>query len=48
MTLVVKRELWYRKKLESIFGGVRVLRADGYALLTAERRQASYARTAKR
>lgn len=43
MMLVVKRELWYRKKLESIFGGVRVLREDGYVLLTAERRQPHYA-----
>ncbi len=43
MMLVVKRELWYRKKLESVFGGARVLREDGYSLLTAERRQLRYA-----
>ena len=43
MVLVVKRELCYKKKLESVFGGARVLREDGYWLLTAERRQLRYA-----
>ena len=44
MVMVVKRELWYKNKLTSIFGGVRVLREDGYSVLTAERRTAKYAK----
>lgn len=38
MVMVVKRLEWYRNKLKSIFGGVRVVHEDGYYILTAEKR----------
>ncbi len=43
MLMVTKRELWYRRKLTAIFGGVRVRHIDGYAVFEAERRSARYA-----
>jgi len=43
MALVVKRPLWYRKKLEAIFGGARTVESGGYTVLTAEKRSAQYA-----
>lgn len=39
--MVTKREKWYRNKISSIFGGVRVLEADGYYIFAAERRRAA-------
>lgn len=42
LVLVVKRPDWYRNKLRSIFGGCRDEAIDGYHVLTAERRSASY------
>ncbi|MBR5519424.1 MAG: methyltransferase [Clostridia bacterium] len=48
LVMVVKRELWYKNKLESIFGGVRIWRGEGYAVLTAERRQMQYANAKKK
>jgi 16S rRNA (guanine1207-N2)-methyltransferase len=38
MVIVVKRLDWYKNKLTTIFGGVRVVEDDGYYILTAEKR----------
>jgi 16S rRNA (guanine1207-N2)-methyltransferase len=38
MVMVVKRLDWYKNKLATIFGGVRVIEDDGYYILTAEKR----------
>lgn len=46
MWFVTKREKWYRNKLASIFGGVKVQRVDGYFVLGAEKRKESYSRRA--
>lgn len=43
LVMVVKRELWYRKKLTAIFGGVHAERLDGYIVFTAQKRDAHYA-----
>lgn len=36
--MVVKRREWYKRKLISIFGGVRIHEIDGYFVLEAQRR----------
>lgn len=38
MILVVKRLLWYKKKLSSIFGGVKINEKDDYYVLVSEKR----------
>jgi 16S rRNA (guanine1207-N2)-methyltransferase len=43
MMLVTKRETWYRNKLASIFGGVRVSHIDGYCVFISEKRSMKYA-----
>ena len=43
MHMVTKRKDWYKNKLTSIFGGVRVLHQDGYYVFQAEKRQEKYA-----
>lgn len=43
MVMVVKRALWYRNKLTSIFGGVREQEVLGYYVFTAQKRAESYA-----
>lgn len=48
MWLVTKREDWYRNKLTSIFGGVRVHRNAEYFVFEAQKRQHSYAGTRPR
>lgn len=40
LVMVVKRLPWYKNKLTTIFGGVRVEEIDGYYILTAEKRSA--------
>jgi 16S rRNA (guanine1207-N2)-methyltransferase len=40
MIMVVKRLLWYKNKLTSIFGGVQVNEIDGYFVLISEKRSA--------
>ena len=42
LLMVTKRRDWYRNKLISVFGGVRVHEAGGYFVFEAERRSASY------
>jgi 16S rRNA (guanine1207-N2)-methyltransferase len=46
MFMVTKRELWYRKKLEAIFGGVRVRRVDDYFVFEAIKKTSQYANAA--
>jgi 16S rRNA (guanine1207-N2)-methyltransferase len=43
LSMVTRREDWYRNKLTAIFGGVQVWREDGYFVFRAEKRSASYA-----
>lgn len=38
MVMVTKRLDWYKNKLTSVFGGVKVKEADGYYVFTAEKR----------
>ncbi len=38
MYMVTKRLDWYRNKLQSVFGGVRVHEIDGYYIFVAEKR----------
>jgi 16S rRNA (guanine1207-N2)-methyltransferase len=41
--MVTKRELWYRKKLEAIFGGVRVRQVGDYFVFEAIKKTSQYA-----
>lgn len=47
MVMVTKRLDWYRNKLRSIFGGVKVQEIDGYYVFEAERRNLKYAKKGK-
>lgn len=38
LVMVTKRLTWYRNKLTSVFGGVRVFEEDGYYVFVAEKR----------
>lgn len=42
LLMVTKRRDWYRNKLATVFGGVKVHEAGGYFVFEAERRSASY------
>ncbi len=44
MWFVTKREKWYRKKLQSVFGNAKTQTRDGYFVMHATKTQASYAR----
>ena len=48
MHMVTKRNDWYKNKLTAIFGGVKILRQDGYYVFQAEKRQANYANRYRR
>jgi 16S rRNA (guanine1207-N2)-methyltransferase len=48
MFMVTKRELWYRKKFDSVFGGVTVREIDGYFVFEARKKGTQYARAATR
>ena len=39
LLMVTKRLTWYRNKLTSVFGGVRVFEEDGYYVFVAEKRK---------
>jgi len=43
MWLVTKRDKWYRNKLTSVFGGVRVVSQDSYLIFEAVKKRATYA-----
>lgn len=47
MYMVTKRKDWYKNKLISIFGGVRIHEIDGYYVFEADKRSTSYARKNK-
>lgn len=44
MYLVVKREKWYLNKMRAVFGGAMSETADGYCIISAQRRSVSRAR----
>ena len=44
MMMVTKRREWYKNKLISVFGGVKIDEAEGYYIFTAEKRCGSYAK----
>lgn len=43
MYMVTKRKDWYKNKLISVFGGVKIYEEDGYFVFESEKRSASYA-----
>lgn len=48
MFMVTKRELWYRKKLTSIFGGVKVWNIDDYFVFMSIKKDSTYAKVKKK
>ena len=48
MYMVTKRHKWYKNKLISIFGGVKVTELDGYFVFMAEKRNTQYAKNVGR
>lgn len=48
LTMVTKRFLWYKNKLEAVFGGVRWECSNGYYLFTAEKRTSHARKTQKK
>lgn len=43
MVLVTKRREWYRRKLISVFGAVKIFYIDGYFILESEKARPQYA-----
>jgi len=41
--MVTKRELWYRNKITSVFGGVKVVEVGGYFVFEATKKTSQYA-----
>ncbi len=48
MYMVTKRKDWYKNKLISIFGGVKIWEIDGYYVFMAMKKDTSYAKTKKK
>jgi 16S rRNA (guanine1207-N2)-methyltransferase len=48
MYLSAKRELWYKNKLNGIFGNVRIWHLEGYSIFRSIKRTSTYAKVAKR
>jgi len=46
--MVTKRKDWYKNKLISIFGGVRIWEIENYYVFMAEKKKDSYSKTKKR
>lgn len=42
MVMVTKRELWYKNRFIAIFGGVKIAKAGGYFVFTAQKRTEQY------
>jgi 16S rRNA (guanine1207-N2)-methyltransferase len=42
LIMVTRRELWYRRKLEAIFGGVKIRQIDGYFVFEAIKKSTQY------
>ena len=40
--MVTKRKDWYKNKLISIFGGVKITEIDGYYVFMVEKKTATY------
>ena len=47
MLMVTKRRTWYRNKLSTVFGGVKIYDIDGYYVFEAQKRTMHYARGQK-
>jgi 16S rRNA (guanine1207-N2)-methyltransferase len=47
MYMVTKRKDWYKNKLVSIFGGVKISEIDGYYVFIAEKRTTTYSNKKK-
>ncbi|MGH4126078.1 MAG: class I SAM-dependent methyltransferase [Clostridium sp.] len=47
MYMVTKRKDWYKNKLVSIFGGVKISEIDGYYVFMAEKKTTSYSNKKK-
>lgn len=45
--MVTKRKEWYKNKLISAFGGVKIVEKDGYYIFCAEKRSSSFANRTK-
>lgn len=45
MLLVTKRKDWYRNKMISVFGGVKIIEQDGYFVFESVKKQARFAGT---
>lgn len=39
MVMVIKRYEWYRNKLKSVFGGVKVIEEGGYYIFISQKRE---------
>lgn len=48
MMMVTKRKDWYKNKLITIFGGVKIAEIDGYYVFAAEKRSMRYANAGRR
>jgi len=44
MYMVTKRKLWYKNKLISIFGGVKIWEIDGYYVFMSVKKSPDYAK----
>lgn len=44
MYMAAKRELWYKKKLQGIFGQVKIWHIEGYSVFLAIKRSATYSK----
>lgn len=47
MYMVTKRKEWYKNKLLSIFGGVKITEIDGYYVFMTEKRNSTYSNKEK-
>ena len=47
MYMVTKRKDWYKNKLSSVFGGVKLYEIEGYYVFCAEKRNSHYANRKK-
>jgi 16S rRNA (guanine1207-N2)-methyltransferase len=48
LIMVTKRKDWYKNKITAIFGGVKIIEADGYFVFCAEKRSSQYANAKQR
>jgi 16S rRNA (guanine1207-N2)-methyltransferase len=48
MYMVTKRKEWYRNKLKSIFGGVRIWELNGYFVFMSIKKSDTYAKARKK